>query len=207
MAQQRMCDQANKHRREPDFGIGSAVYIIKKHWVTDRPSDKLDYPLTRCSYVIKEKRGHSYHLELPDSWKGSRVFYADRLRLDPRDPLDGQAAERPEGEVIDASKDTNEKEWEVERVISSRVLQGVLQYQVQWRGWDPDPEFYDAEGFKNAAVQLRQYHNAYPDKAGPPMRLEAWEKAALEDRFDPPDEYDNAPATGNSTARRLRRRR
>lgn len=207
MAQQRMCDQANKHRREPDFGVGSAVYIIKKHWVTDRPSDKLDYPLTRCSYVIKEKRGHSYRLELPDSWKGSRVFHADRLRLDPRDPLDGQAAERPEGEVIDASEDTNEEEWEVERVISSRVLRGVLQYQVQWRGWDPDPEFYDAEGFKNAAVQLRQYHNAYPDKAGPPMRLEAWEKAALENRFDPPDEYDNAPATGNSTASRLRRRR
>ncbi|QBZ53507.1 hypothetical protein PoMZ_09191 [Pyricularia oryzae] len=41
--------------------------------------------------------------------------------------------------------------------------------------------------------------------AGPPMRLEAWEKAAFEDRFDPPDEYDNAPVTGNSTASRLRR--
>ncbi|TLS20709.1 uncharacterized protein PpBr36_10956 [Pyricularia pennisetigena] len=188
-----MCDQANKHRRKPDFGIGSAVYIIKKHWVTDRPNDKLNYPLTRCNYIIKEKRGHFYHLELPNFWKGSRVFYTDRFR--------------PESEVIDALKNTNEKEWEIERVISSRVLRGVFQYQIQWRGWDPDPEFYDAEGFKNAVVQLRQYYNAYPDKAGPPMRLKAWEKAALEDRFDPPDEYDNAPATGNSIARKLRRRR
>ena len=84
-----MCDQANKHRREPDFGVRSAVYIVKKQWVTDRPIDKLDYLLTICSHVIKEEWGHSYHPELPGSWKGSRAFHADRLRLGPRDPLDG----------------------------------------------------------------------------------------------------------------------
>ena len=46
-AQERMTNQANKHRRKPDFGVGDRVFIVKKVWSTTRPSDKLDYPLTR----------------------------------------------------------------------------------------------------------------------------------------------------------------
>ena len=45
--QDRMTVQANKHRREPDFGVGDWVIIRKKVSSTDRPSDKLDYPMTR----------------------------------------------------------------------------------------------------------------------------------------------------------------
>lgn len=46
-AQERQTVQANRGRREPDFGVGDRVFIIKKGWPTDRPSDKLDYPQTR----------------------------------------------------------------------------------------------------------------------------------------------------------------
>ncbi|TLS20779.1 uncharacterized protein PpBr36_10946 [Pyricularia pennisetigena] len=196
------------------------IYGLPTKVVSDRGPQFVSDLIDEMSKILQIKwklstAGHSQtagQIEIMNAYIDQRLrpyinHFQDDWDKHPRNPLDGQTAERPEGEVIDASEDTNEKEWEIERVISSRVLRGMFQYQIQWRGWDPDPEFYDAEGFKNAVVQLRQYHNAYPDKAGPPMRLEAWEKAALEDRFDPPDEYDNAPATGNSTARRLRRRR
>ena len=86
-AQERMRDQANRHRREPDFVVGDRVLILKKVWSTDRPSDKLEFPLTKQSFLIKGMKGSSYELEVPDNWRGSRVFHAKRLRRAAKDPL------------------------------------------------------------------------------------------------------------------------
>ena len=71
----------------------------------------------------------------------------------------------------------------------------------------PDATWYDAESFKNSATLLREYHNDYPDNAGPPKRLDAWLTAAAEDRIDPPHGDDNVPATANKTRTRVARRR
>ena len=40
-SQQRYAQQANKHRRAVDFGIGDKVQIITKHQKSNRPSRKL----------------------------------------------------------------------------------------------------------------------------------------------------------------------
>jgi hypothetical protein len=108
--------QANKHRREPDFGVGDWVIIRKKVSSTDRPSDKLDYPMTRNRSKIEEMVGHSYRLEVPQGWRGTDMFHADRLRRHPNNPLTGQGSEQPAGDVIEC-----QEEWEVERVLSSRT--------------------------------------------------------------------------------------
>ena len=103
--QDRMTVLANKHRREPDFGIGDWVVIRKKVSATDRPSDKLDYPMTRARYKIKELVGHSYQLEVPQGWRGTDVFHADRLRRHPNNPLPGQGFEQPAGEDIEGQEE------------------------------------------------------------------------------------------------------
>ena len=201
--QDRMTVQANKHRREPDFGVGDWVIIRKKVSSTDRPSDKLDYPMTRNRYKIKEMVGHSYRLEVPQGWRGTDIFHADRLRRHPNNPLTGQGSEQPAGEVIEG-----QEEWEVERVLASRTSgkARTLQYKVQWKGWDPDETWYPASDFKNAAELVRQFHKDNPDKPGPPVRLEEWLRAASEDRSDPKHPDDNK-AAGNEGLRVMRRRR
>ncbi|RKF77839.1 hypothetical protein GcC1_060042 [Golovinomyces cichoracearum] len=152
--QDRMVRQANKHRREPDFGTSDKAFIIKKAWsFTDRPSDKLDFPFTRLSFKIKAMRLYSYELELLENWKMSRLFHADRLRKDSNNPLPGQEYERPNPEIID-----DDEEWEVENILSSRIHYGKLQYMVQWRGWDPNPEYYNADNFINAPLKIREFH-------------------------------------------------
>ena len=92
-------------------------------------------------------------------------------------------------------------------MLASRLSRRKLQYQVQWRGWDPDPEYYNAENFKNSTAKLRQFHELNPDAAGLPKRLVTWEKAALEDRFDPSHPEDNTPDTMRTHPRRVGRRR
>ncbi len=106
--------------------------MIKKTWKTDRPLDKLDYPLA-SPFEILEIVGHLYRLKLPASYRVWPVFYTDRLCKDPGNPLPGQV--NPE---LDAKEVNGELEWEVEKILSSRVLYGKLYYKVEWRGWDPD---------------------------------------------------------------------
>lgn len=96
----------------------------------------------------------------------------------------------------------------MDKVLSSRFYYKRLQYQVQWTGWDPDPKWYDAVNFKNAALKLKQYHDENPDAAGPPQRLKQWLDAAAKDEFDddhPDDNLPTAPGDGRHGFRRGKR--
>ncbi|WPJ63829.1 hypothetical protein SMAC4_13686 [Sordaria macrospora] len=86
------------------------------------------------------------------------------------------------------------EEWEVDHVVASRVHYGKLEYQVQWRGWDPDPTWWPARDFKNAATRIKEFHDDNPTAPGPPVRLQAWLQAAAEDKFLEDDDDDDSPA-------------
>ncbi|EJT68619.1 hypothetical protein GGTG_13809 [Gaeumannomyces tritici R3-111a-1] len=79
----------------------------------------------------------------------------NRLRKSPNDPLPQQHQEPEPPEDING-----EPEWEVDMVLASRVTGKAkkLQYQVSWKGCDPDDQWYLAENFKNAAIALEAFH-------------------------------------------------
>ncbi|KAM4066410.1 reverse transcriptase (RNA-dependent DNA polymerase) [Hirsutella rhossiliensis] len=68
-AQERQKEQANRKRRPTDFAIGP--------------------------FVILEERGHSYVLQLPESYKMKNLFHADRLRKAADNPLPQQIQSPP----------------------------------------------------------------------------------------------------------------
>ena len=198
-AQQRQQKQANKKRREPDFTIGDYVYVTRKGWTTDRPSVKLDRQLAG-PYKIIGMKGHSYVLELPENMKMSNVFHADRLRKDPHNPLPGQ--EQPPEDPVEVN---GFPEWEVDKILASRIHRGKLQYMADWVGFDPDDRFYDASSYMNSPHKIQEYHEAYPDEPGPPARLDVWLKAYQnEDALEPTDE-DNLAAKEGVKRRRRRK--
>jgi predicted aspartyl protease len=201
--QGRMVARENRSRRAPDFDIKDRVFVVKKGWSTTRPSDKLDFPLTRLSYeIIGKVKDNVFKLKVPPSWRATDQFNADRLRKFPGNPLPGQANENPAGEDV-----SGEEEWEVAKVTASRIHYNKLQYQAEWRGWDPDPTWYPASDFKNAVTKIREFHDEHPDQAGPPTRLAQWERAALAEESDPPHKDDNKPAASSTTGTRARTRR
>ena len=118
-AQDGMAKQANQHRRVPDFGVGDKAFIIKRSELSDRPSHRLDLPVTSRWFKIKEKCGHSYRLEVPEGWRGTDVFHADRLRKYPDNPLPGQHMEEPAGEYVG-----DDVEWEMEEILASKIYLG-----------------------------------------------------------------------------------
>jgi hypothetical protein len=140
-------------------------------------------------------RGHSYELEFPEGWRGATVYHADRLRKCADNPLPGQGNENPAGELVNG----DQEEWEVLKVVSSKVTRGKLEYQVEWKGWDPDPEFWPASNFVNSAELLKEYHDANPMMPGPPKRLAQWLTGDKSDHDD-----NDKPAEGSRVG--LRRR-
>ena len=140
-----------------------------------------------------EKVGHAYRLKLPDNIKVHPIFNPSKLRLASKTPpLTGQILDPLSPEIIEESQ-----EWEVEEILTSRTYYGKLQYKVKWIGYDEDRAWYYAGNFKNAPQKLIEFHNAYPDRPGPPMRLTVWTKAALEDEYLEDHEDDNKVATAS----------
>jgi hypothetical protein len=197
-AQERHARAANKKRREPDFDKNDMVMVSKKGWSTDRPTTRLDSQFMG-PFKIKERKGDSYLVDLPDSIKASHVIHASRLRKAPGDPLPGQTQPPPPIEMVD-----NEPEWTVTKVLASKVFRKKLQYQVEWQGLDPDPTYYDAESFKHAPVRLMEFHERNPNAPGPPKRLQEWIRAAAED--GDPGEHEDDNAAGQTGGRRTVRR-
>ena len=124
------------------------VMVSKRGWATDRPTTRLDSQWA-SSYRIVAARGFSYEVDLPESVRVSRTFHASQLRKAPVTPLPGQRATPAPPEIVEG-----EPEWTVNRIISSRIHRGKLQYQAEWQGCDPDPGFYDAESFKHSPVRI-----------------------------------------------------
>ena len=123
-------------------------------------------------YPIIAMKGHSYQVKLPLYMHMHDVFHADRLRKAATESLPGQI--EPEEEPIEVN---GSPEWTVEEILDSRIYRGRLQYRASWTGCDPDPTWYNARGFVGAPHKVKEYHQAYPDKAGPPLRLNIWLQA------------------------------
>ncbi|KAI1828762.1 hypothetical protein DTO006G1_9961 [Penicillium roqueforti] len=188
-SQQSQIRQANKHRREEDFGVGDSVFVTTKDWQQDRPSRKLSH-LASGPYRIIEKVGHSYRLELPESIKVHPIFHPSKLRkAATTEPLPGQHPDPPPPVQIGETD-----EWEVEKILDVRTHYRKLQYRVQWLGHDLDLQWYPVSNFRNAPDKIKEFHEAYPAKPGPPMRLQEWIKAAEEDRILDDHVDDGKPA-------------
>ena len=186
LAQERYCKQANKHRRPVDFGVKDKVWVSTKGWRTERPSKKLDYQQAG-PYEIIGKEGHSFRLKLPPNIKVHPVFHASKLRKDPDDPLPGQRPEEGLPIIVEGSQ-----EWEIEKILGVRVVRKQLRYRVQWVGFDDDPDEYLPEDLNHAPMALRDFHDAYPEKPGPPKNLEYWLDCAIKDIWPEKRRNDNA---------------
>ena len=188
-SQELQIEQANRHRREEDFGVGDQVFITTKDWLQDRPSRKLSHT-TSGPYKIIEKIGNAYKLDLPPSINVHPVFNPSKLRrAASTEPLAGQHTDPPPPIRVGQTD-----EWEVEKILDARTHYRKLQYRVQWIGHDMDLTWYPAGNFKNAPEMIRDFHDDYPTKPGPPMRLQEWLDAAREDRILDDHGDDEKPA-------------
>jgi len=143
--------------------------------------------------------GYLYIVNLPLHIKMLNVFYANRLWKDPDNPLLGQNRELEEPVLINSKL-----EYEVDKVLASRVYCGRLQYKVSWVGYNLDNTWYNADGFIGAPYKLKAFHDKRPHDAGPPIRLPQWLEAYIRGKDLESLEEDNK-AEKDGKKRRIRR--
>jgi hypothetical protein len=187
-AQERQTVQANKKRRPVNFAVGDMVYVSNEGWDTGRPGRKLGNQQEGPFRIVRQV-GHAFELQLPKGMRVHPVFSPEKLRLAAvKEPLKGQLED--EGLELQIN---GHVEWEIEKILASRISRKKLQYRVSWVGRDPDPRWYPAGYLKNAPLALKAFHDESPRAKGPPVRLSEWIKAANEDRFVEDHEEDDTP--------------
>ncbi|KAF4772998.1 hypothetical protein HER10_EVM0000027 [Colletotrichum scovillei] len=189
VAQARHRKYANRRRRPDDLKVGDKVFVDVSHWKTDN-ANKLQQPWAGPWPITGAGLGGTWIVELPAGSKAHPVFHPSKLRKAAEDPLPGQHQDPPPP----VHYGTDEPEYEVSRLLRSRVWRGKLQYQADWKGYDDDPTWYDAESFRHAPTALQAFHKQHPTAAGPPRNLSSWMEAAASDSPALPQADDNAVA-------------
>jgi hypothetical protein len=78
-------------------------------------------------YKVLEQIGHSFKLKLLESIKVHPVFYAKKLRKDPRNLLLRQT--NPEPPLLEV--EDSEIEYKVQEVLAVKLIRGKLKYRVK----------------------------------------------------------------------------
>lgn len=137
------------------------VWLSAKNIQSTHPSAKLTpkrygpFPITEVLSPL------TYRLQLPKTWKIHPVFHATLLSPYKETTEHGPNFLRPPPDIID-----NEEEWEVEKILESRVTRKHIQYLVKWKGYpDSDNLWLPKTHLTNAKKLIADFHRLHPQAA------------------------------------------
>jgi hypothetical protein len=159
LAQARYKEQADKDRiEEPDWAIGDKVWLNRQHIETDRPTKKLDYRRLGPYEILEKIGSRAYKLKLPASMKIHDVFHVSMLEKVTADNFNRQPIPLPPVIV------NEQEEWEVEKILNSRLMRNKLQYLIRWKGVGPEEDSWEpAENVEHAEEEVESFHARNPN--------------------------------------------
>ncbi len=155
-----MMNQANKHRKKINYKIESRMFLNERNIVTARFFKKLNDKMLD-SFQIIDLVDSFYKLKLLKTMRIHDVFHSKLLRLVVNDSLSDQKNELSRSIVMN-----DENEWEIDDILNFRRYQRRLQYQVKWKNYDNDLNWYNADDdeFMNAQEMIDDFHIKYSTK-------------------------------------------
>ena len=154
-----------RRRRAPDLVPGQKVWLLRKHVVTRRPSRKLD--VRRLGpYEIVEAVGRSaFRLKLPPSMQIHLVFHVSLLKPHVANTFPGRIVPPPLPEIVDSYE-----EYEVHKILDSRIRRRRIQYLVDWVGYDASERTWEPlRSLENAWEAIDLFHSNFPLRPRPPV--------------------------------------
>jgi hypothetical protein len=133
--------------------------LLRRNVKTTRPSDKLDHKKFGPFLVKRDIRGTNFELRLPPTMKIHPVFHISLL--EPADP------DTPEGPAPEIHPDSQELEYEVERILDVRTTRQGLRWLVKWVGYGNEHNTWEPEeNLTHCPTALAKFHRDHPRKPG-----------------------------------------
>jgi hypothetical protein len=157
----------NQHRSAtPTFCPGDKVFLDSSDLKTTRPTKKLAHRYVGPFLVVRPVGTHAYELRLPPSMSHVHpVFHVVKLSLAPEDPFQRQVRQPPPPIVVG-----DELEYNVEKILDSRLHRGKLQFLVKWQGYGYEENSWEADDDVHAPRLIRDFYRHHP---GAPRRIAA----------------------------------
>lgn len=155
-----------KSRDDPDYAIGTKVWLEATNLRLERPSRKLSEKRLGPFEVLEKIGQTSYKLKLPKTWKlKTPVFHASLLYPYTPPAFDVQKEPDPPPPVVIE----DEEELEVEEVVDSRLRNGEIQYRVHWTGYPKKKDYTwePLEHLENAMERVQEFHKKHPSAPRP----------------------------------------
>jgi len=156
-----MMNQTNKHRKKINYKIKSKMFLNEWNIITARLFKKLNDKMLN-SFQITDFVDFFYKLKLSDTMHIHDVFHSELLRFVINDFLSDQKNKLSKSIVIN-----DEDEWKINNILNSWWYWRWLQYQVKWKSYDNDLNWYNADDdeFMNAQEMIDDFHIKYSRKA------------------------------------------
>jgi len=151
----------------PELKPGDLVWIDNSDIQTTRPSRKLSHR-NYGPYPVERRVGHgAYRVKLPPSLRRLHpVFPIVKLYPAADDPIPGRRTRPPPPPVL---VEGNE-EFEVEKILNSRVRWRRLEYLVKWKGYDSGHNSWTAHYNVHAPDVVAAFYRLNP---GAPRQVNA----------------------------------
>lgn len=168
LAQERQKLFYDKYSRTlPNFNEGDEVWLKNEDFVTDRPSKKLDHKWLGPFKILTKHSDVAYKLQLPPTMKIHPVFNICKLAAYIDDEVEGRQQERPGPVRIEPDGE----HFEIIRILNSRYRNKVLEYKLEWAGYDiGDDAWQKANTLEDADHLIKEFHEAHPSAAGPALK-------------------------------------
>ena len=151
-----------KRTKGPDLKIGDYVWLSKKNIKTTRPSDKLDFRKLGPFKVIGQINPVTYRLQLPNTIKIHNVFHVSLL-----EPYNANTIKGRHVTPLPPVQVDNEVEYEVNKILDSKIQRKRLYYLVDWKGYDISERTWEpVENLSNSVLAISKFHQRHPGMPG-----------------------------------------